>query len=113
MKLLVDLAVATVAHWTPVQELLVYVEYLPTAIRDQLFHRLSDFRLREIEMAWEAAAKAGEVQKEPRDRFDPLTGDKFLFDRETQRVWERRMKAARVSDETMIPVENSAAAQER
>uniref|UniRef100_A0AAV1VML7 Uncharacterized protein n=1 Tax=Peronospora matthiolae TaxID=2874970 RepID=A0AAV1VML7_9STRA len=113
MKSLVDLAVAAVARWTPVQELLVYVEYLPTAIRAQLFHRLSDFRLREIEIAWEAAAKAGEVRKEPRDGFDPLAGDKFLFDQETQRVWERRMKAAWVGDETMISVENSAAAQER
>lgn len=111
MKLLVELAVAAVAHLTPVQELLTYVEYLPTAIRHQLFHEMSDFRLREMEMAWEAAANV-QVQ-EPRDGFHPLAGDKFLFDTETQREWKRRMKAARLSNEmTMFPMANAAAAQE-
>ncbi|CAI5712029.1 unnamed protein product [Hyaloperonospora brassicae] len=117
MKSLVELSVTAVAHLTPVPELLANVEYLPTAVRHELFHELSDCRLRQMEMAWEAAARA-EAQ-EPRDGFDPLAGDQFLFDRETQREWERRLRTAqrscgtRVMTRTANPVENSAAAQER
>lgn len=109
-KSLVELAVAAVALFTPVQEILDYVEYLPTTIRHRLFKELSNFRLREMEVAWEAAAKL--EAPEPRDGFDPQAGDKFLFDRETQRVWELRMKAARLGYEP-IPIENTAAAQGR
>ncbi|KAG6609979.1 putative sorting and assembly machinery component 50 [Phytophthora cinnamomi] len=109
-KSLVDLAVAAVALFTPVQEILDYVEFLPTAIRHQLFKELSNFRLREMEVAWEASAKL--EAPEPRDGFDPQAGDKFLFDRETQRVWELRMNAARLGYEP-IPIENTAAAQGR
>ncbi|OWZ24861.1 hypothetical protein PHMEG_00043 [Phytophthora megakarya] len=107
-KSLVELSAGAVALFTPVQELLIYVEYLPVAIRHQLFHELSNFRLREMEVAWEAAA---DETSEPRDGFDPQAGDKFLFDRETQRVWELRMKAASLY--TQIPIENTAAAQRR
>ncbi|KAF1794927.1 Leucine-rich repeat domain, L domain-like [Phytophthora cactorum] len=107
---LVELSVVAVALFTPVQELLEYVEFLPIAIRHQLFRELSNFRLREMEVAWEAAAK--QEPPEPRDGFDPQAGDKFLFDRETQRLWEHRMNAARLGYEP-IPIENTAAAQGR
>ncbi|KAE9003727.1 hypothetical protein PF011_g12786 [Phytophthora fragariae] len=109
-KSLVELAVAAVALSTPVQEILDYVEYLPSAIRHQLLKELSNFRLREMEVAWEAAAKL--EAPESRDGFDPQAGDKFQFDRETQRVWELRMRAARLGYEP-IPIENTAAAQGR
>ncbi|GMF49293.1 unnamed protein product [Phytophthora fragariaefolia] len=109
-KSLVQLAVAAVALFSPVQEILDYVEYLPIAIRRQLFRELSNFRLREMEVVWEAAAKL--EAPEPRDGFDPDAGDKFLFDRETQRVWELRLNAARLGYEP-IPIENTAAAQGR
>ncbi|CAI5725865.1 hypothetical protein KXD40_002026 [Peronospora effusa] len=110
MQSLVELAVVTVALFTPVQDLLDYVEYLPTAIRRRLFRELSNLRLREMEVAWEAAAKL--EAPEPRDGFDPVAGDKFLFDRETQRVWELRMNAARLGCEP-ISIENTVAAQGR
>ncbi|KAG7393586.1 hypothetical protein PHYPSEUDO_007423 [Phytophthora pseudosyringae] len=107
---LVELSVVAVALFTPVQEVLEYLEYLPIAIRHQLFRELSNFRLREMEVAWEATAQ--QEAPEPRDGYDPQAGDKFLFDRETQRVWELRMNAARLGYEP-IPVENTAAAQGR
>ncbi|KAF4139434.1 Leucine Rich repeat [Phytophthora infestans] len=107
---LVELAVAAVALYTPVQELLEYVELLPSTIRRQLFRELSNFRLREMEMEWETAAQ--NERPEPRDGYDPLVGDKFLFDLETQRVWEHRMNAVRLGYGP-IPIENTAAAQGR
>ncbi|CAH0477361.1 unnamed protein product [Peronospora belbahrii] len=110
MQSLVELAVVAVAHFTPVQELLYYVEYLPIAIRCHLFRELSNLRLREMEMAWEAAAQL--KAPEPRDGFDPLAGDKFLFDRETQYVWRLRMNEIQLSNEA-ITIENTAAAQGR
>jgi hypothetical protein len=110
VRSLVELSVVAVALFTPVPELLGYVEFLPTAIRHQLFSELSNFRLREMEVAWEAAAQL--QAPDPRDGFDPSTGDRFLFDRETQRVWELRMNAARLGYEP-IPIENTAAAQGR
>ncbi|KAL4152163.1 hypothetical protein PRNP1_009098 [Phytophthora ramorum] len=64
-----------------------------------------------MEVAWEASVQLGEAP-EPRDGFDPQAGDKFLFDRETQGVWELRMNAARLGYEP-IPIENTAAAQGR
>ena len=57
MASLVELTVETVALHTPVVELLAYIEYLPTFIRHQIFQKLSKFRLREMEVAWEAIAK--------------------------------------------------------
>ncbi|KUF76140.1 NLRC3 protein [Phytophthora nicotianae] len=107
---LVELTVVAVALYTPVQELLEYVEFLPSRIRDQLFRELSNFRLREMEMAWEAAAQ--QEPPEPRDGYEPQAGDKFLFDRETQRVWEQRMNTARLGYEP-ISIENTAAAHGR
>ncbi|KAG7400278.1 hypothetical protein PHYBOEH_006415 [Phytophthora boehmeriae] len=94
VKTLVELSVAAVAASTPVSELLAYIEYLPVAIRHQIFHELSNFRLREMEVAWQRAAETQE-SLEPSDGFDPDAGDRFLFDRETQQVWERRMNASR------------------
>ncbi|KAG1703054.1 hypothetical protein DVH05_007968 [Phytophthora capsici] len=110
VKPLVELAVVAVALSTPVQEVLAYLEFLPVTIRQHLFRELSNFRLREMEVAWEAAAK----QETPElcDGYDPQNGDKFLFDRETQHVWEQRMSAARLGYDS-IPIENTAAAQGR
>ncbi|CAI5745290.1 unnamed protein product [Peronospora destructor] len=110
MQSLVELAVVTAALFTPVQDLLDYVGYLPTAIRRHLFRELSNLRLREMEVAWEAAAEL--EAPETRDGFDPLAGDKFLFDRETQHVWRLRMNAARLGCEP-ISIENTVAAQGR
>ncbi|GMF10389.1 unnamed protein product [Phytophthora lilii] len=110
VKSLVELSVVAVALFSPVQEVLEYVEFLPIAIRHQLFKEMSNFRLRAMEVEWEAGAKL--ETPEPRDGFDPRAGDKFLFDRETQRVWEIRMNAARLGYEP-IPIENTAAAQGR
>ncbi|TDH65208.1 uncharacterized protein CCR75_001524 [Bremia lactucae] len=96
-KSLVELSIVTVARYTPVQDVLKYVEYLPTAIRYQLFNELSNVRLREMEVALELAA-----QHEPPelcDGYDPQAGDKFLFDQETQSIWRSRIDAARLGYE--------------
>ncbi|KAI9915942.1 hypothetical protein PsorP6_007548 [Peronosclerospora sorghi] len=89
MKSRVELTVVVVAHNTPVQELLAYIEYLPAVIRAQLFRHMYVFRLREMELAWEADVKS-EWQGPP-DDYDPLSGDKFLPDRETQHTWKARL----------------------
>ncbi|KAG2523617.1 hypothetical protein BBO99_00000599 [Phytophthora kernoviae] len=110
VKSLVELTVAAVALSTPVPELLAYIEYLPIAIRHQLFHELSNFRLREMEVAWQTDAQT--ETPEPCDGFDPDAGDRFLFDRETLRVWELRMNSTRLGyDSTSI--QSTAAAQGR
>ncbi|KAL3673570.1 hypothetical protein V7S43_001275 [Phytophthora oleae] len=63
-----------------------------------------------MEVKWEAAAK--HETPELCDGYDPQNGDKFLFDQQTQRMWEQRMNAARLGYEP-IPIENTAAAQGR
>ncbi|KAG1691884.1 hypothetical protein DVH05_026045 [Phytophthora capsici] len=54
---LVELAVVAVALSTPVHEVLAYLEFLPATTPQHLFRELSIFRLREMEVVWEAATK--------------------------------------------------------
>ncbi|RLN74935.1 hypothetical protein BBJ28_00021882, partial [Nothophytophthora sp. Chile5] len=110
MPSLLDLSVAAVTRHTPVPDLLAYIEYLPASVRLQLFQHMSNFRLREMEVAWEAATHL--ATPEPRDGYDPAAGDQFLFDLETQRVWEHRIKAG-VLGGSPIPIQNTSAAKGR
>ncbi|CEG49166.1 Leucine-rich repeat, ribonuclease inhibitor subtype [Plasmopara halstedii] len=107
---LIELSIAAVALSTPVHQILDYVEFFPIAIRQQLFYKLSNLRLREMEVAWEAAAH--QELPESREGYDPMAGDKFLFDRELQRVWDHRLSEKGLSCE-LNPTENALVAIEQ
>ena len=115
MKSLVELSVTAVAYLTPVPELLAKSSICPLPYVTSSSTSCPTFGYDR----WKWRGKRLPELKHRNHVTDPLAGDQFLFDRETQREWERRTKAAqrscgtRVMMRTANPVENSPATRER